>query len=135
MDDSSPALASTLPAPFRDYAQLLECPITRQPLVPGDDEFVSLDRQRSYPVARGIPNLFAPLEPAAAESDVTELVKAFYEETPFPNYDNLDSRESLAAKAKRGRFAAMLDEQLPPGAVVLEAGCGTGQLTNFPGMA
>jgi SAM-dependent methyltransferase len=29
----------------------------------------------------------------------------------------------------------MLDEQLPDGAVVLEAGCGTGQLSNFLGMS
>jgi SAM-dependent methyltransferase len=32
-------------------------------------------------------------------------------------------------------FAAVLDEQLPDRAVVLEAGCGTGQLTNFLGLS
>ena len=31
-------------------------------------------------------------------------------------------------------FARLLDEQIPPGALVLEAGCGTAQLTNFLGM-
>jgi SAM-dependent methyltransferase len=67
--------------------------------------------------------------------DVTEIVKAFYEHTPFPNYDDLDSRESLVKKAGASLFAAMLDEQLPDGAVVLEAGCGTGQLTNFLGLS
>src|SRR5262249_39636795 len=55
-------------------------------------------------------------------------------ETPFPNYDDLDSRESLQSKARLGVFARLLDEQIPPGALVLEAGCGTGQLTNFLGM-
>ena len=31
-------------------------------------------------------------------------------------------------------FARLLDEQIPQGALVLEVGCGTGQLTNFLGM-
>jgi SAM-dependent methyltransferase len=62
------------------------------------------------------------------------MVKSFYEETPFPNYDDLDGRESLQAKARRGVFARLLDEQLPRPAKVLEAGCGTGQLSNFLGM-
>ncbi len=70
-----------------------------------------------------------------ADRDVTELVKAFYEETPFPNYDDIELRESLTAKARQGVFAAALDEQLPHGAIVLEAGCGTGQLTNFLGLS
>ena len=52
------------------------------------------------------------------------MVKAFYEETPFPNYDDLDSRESLIAKSRQGLFAAALDEQFPDRAIVLEAGCG-----------
>ncbi len=67
----------------------------------------------------------------SARPDVTDTVKAFYEETPFPNYDDLDSRESLQQKARIGVFARLLDEQLPPEVIVLEVGCGTGQLTNF----
>jgi SAM-dependent methyltransferase len=37
-------------------------------------------------------------------------------------------------KATRGVFARLLGEQIPQGALVLEVGCGTGQLTNFLGM-
>ena len=103
--------------------------------MPAAEGLVALDGQRCYPAADGIPNLFVPLDGLATDSDVTELVKAFYEETPFPNYDDLNSRESLARKAKLSQFAAMLDQQLPSGAIVLEAGCGTGQLTNFLGMS
>ena len=62
-------------------------------------------------------------------------MKSFYETNPFPNYDDLDSRESLASKARRGVFARLLDEQIPADSLVLEVGCGTGQLTNFLGMA
>lgn len=85
----------------------------------------------------GIPNFFVPANfPSGGDlKDVTDMVKAFYEKTPFPNYDGFDSRDSLATKARRGLFAAMLDEQLPEGAVVFEAGCGTGQLSNFLGMS
>jgi len=63
--------------------------------------------------------------------DVTEIVKAFYEKTPFPNYDDLDSSASLKEKARKGLFARLLDEQIPDGVKILDAGCGTGQLTNF----
>ena len=92
---------------------------------------------RQISVIDGIPNFFVPADFDAKSrwADVTEVVKAFYEETPFPNYDGFDSRESLSEKAGRGLFAALLDEQLPKGSVVLEAGCGTGQLSNFLGMS
>lgn len=88
-----------------------------------------------YPVSNGIPQLYAPNEWPADRRDVTDLVKAFYEETPFPTYDDLDSRASLDAEVGSSVFARLLDEQIPPGATVLEAGCGTGQMTNYLGMS
>ena len=100
-------------APFRDCANLLQCPITGEPLLIGEDSWTSSSGRRRYPVEDGIPKLFAPVDPTLAERDVTEMVKAFYEETPFPNYDDLDSRESLTTKARQSVFAAALDEQLP----------------------
>jgi SAM-dependent methyltransferase len=131
--EASPA--RELAAPLRECLDILECPLTRERLIAAADGFRSAESGRHYPMIDGIPNLFVPLGPDAADRDVTEIVKAFYEKTPFPNYDDLDSRASLAAKAKQSLFAAMLDEQLPDGAVVLEAGCGTGQLTNFLGLS
>jgi SAM-dependent methyltransferase len=92
------------------------------------------DCGQQYPVTDGIPQLFVPNDWGERKLDVTDIVKDFYEETPFPNYDDLDSRESLRNKARAGVFARLLDEQVPPGAMVLEAGCGTGQLSNFLGM-
>ena len=115
---------------------MLRCPVDLKPLQWESDRtaLVSSDRLRRYPVVDGIPCLFAPNEWPQGRSDVTDMVKAFYEETPFPNYDDLDRRESLRVKAQRGVFARLLDQQLPRGALVLEAGCGTGQLSNFLGM-
>jgi len=120
---------------FRDCGDVLECPSTGEPLVATEDGWISRSGHRHYPVQDGISRLFAPVDPAMSDGDVTEMVRAFYEETPFPNYDDLDSRESLASKSREGLFAAALEEQLPDGAIVLEAGCGTGQLTNFLGLS
>ncbi|HVI07395.1 MAG TPA: class I SAM-dependent methyltransferase [Candidatus Binatia bacterium] len=89
---------------------------------------------RSFNIDSGIPQLFAPNDPEAQKGDVTEIVKSFYEENPFPNYDDIDSEQTLMEKARRGLFAKLLDEQIPQGALCLEVGCGTGQLTNFLGM-
>jgi len=96
---------------------------------------ISRSGRRHYPIQDGISRLFAPVDPAMSDGDVTETVRAFYEETSFPDYDDLDSRESLIAKSQESRFAAALEEQLPDHAIVLDAGCGTGQLTNFLGLS
>lgn len=124
------------PLAFRAIQDHLRCPVDMRPLSWIEDEnvLVSSDGQRRYPVVDGIPCLFAPNEWPDGKSDVTDMVKSFYEETPFPNYDDLDAREKLITKAGRGVFARLLDEQIPRPAMVLEAGCGTGQLSNFLGM-
>ena len=126
-----PALHSA----FRDCADILQCPITGERLVATESGWKSAGGQRHYPIDQGIPQLFAPVDRTMSDRDVTDMVKAFYEETPFPNYDDIDSRETLVLKARQGRFAAALDEQIPEAAIVLEAGCGTGQLTNFLGLS
>jgi len=89
--------------------------------------------RRTFPVDNGIPLLFWPSN-WTDKVDVTELVKSFYEQTPFPNYDDLDSPESLRLKAEQGMFARLLTEQIPFGSRILEGGCGTGQLSNFLGL-
>ena len=124
-----------LPNLFDALGDILECPATGKPLRPEGGTLAVAGSDRRYGATDGIPNLFVPTIPTAGHVDVTEMVKAFYEETPFPNYDDLDSRESLERKARRNVFAALLNAQIPKRAVVLEAGCGTGQLTNFLGMA
>jgi carbamoyltransferase len=89
-----------------------------------------------YPVVSGIPRLFVPTNDSGmSAADVTETVKAFYEETPFPNYDDVDNARALLEKARAGTFARLLSEQIPYGTRVLEVGCGTGQLTNFLAIA
>jgi carbamoyltransferase len=90
---------------------------------------------QTFPIDNGIPQLFWPHESITSSSDVTEIVKAFYEDTPFPNYDDHDSVRSLIEKSRRGQYARVLDESIPYNSSVLEVGCGTGQLSNFLGIS
>jgi len=88
---------------------------------------------RLFGCAGEIPLLFWPNE-WDAKTDVTEAIKSFYEENPFPGYEDIDSDQSLRQKAERGVFARLLDAQIPYGTRILEVGCGTGQLSNYLGM-
>lgn len=81
----------------------------------------------------GIPLLYAPTDSESVDS-ISGRVRDFYEENPFPGYEDVDSAERLVAKARRGIFAKLVDAQIPKDALVLEVGCGTGQFSNFLGI-
>lgn len=103
-------------------ADLLACPDCRAPLG-ADLHCGSCERQ--FAADGSIPLLL----PGAGASRAD--VQSFYEAHPFPDYAELDSPRVLRARAARSQFARLLDEQLPLEGAVLDAGCGTGQLTNF----
>src|SRR5439155_25922121 len=109
--------------------QVLACPCgSGSAMRRSDGAWVATDCGHRFPITDGIPQLYWAHDSARLPSDVTERVKAFYEETPFPNYDEHDSVRSLIEKARRGRYARALDAAIPYNATVLEVGCGTGQL-------
>lgn len=112
---------------------LFHCPICSGDLAV-EDKLACTSCAHAFPVEDGMPLMFWPNEWRDPDQDVTDVVKAFYEENPFPNYDGLDSGPILRDKARRGIFARLLDEQAPQRASILEVGCGTGQLSNFLGM-
>jgi SAM-dependent methyltransferase len=58
-------------------------------------------------------------------------VRTFYEGCSFPGYEDYDTPGELIERSKQGFYARLLDEQLPLGVRVLDAGCGTGQLAVF----
>ena len=129
-------VAARTPSPAPDGLDRLVCPACRGRVVPGGAAPSTLSCaacRREFPIDDGIPLLYWPTD--AAEVDrVSEIVKGFYEENPFPGYEDIDSADTLAAKARRGVFAKLLDDQTLPESTVLEVGCGTGQLSNFLGV-
>jgi len=117
-----------------DNELALMCPACRGALAARDASWACASCGRSFGSDSGIPLLFFSNEWDASKGDVTDAIKSFYEETPFPNYEETDSVWRLKEKAEKGVFARLLDEQIPAGAIVLEAGCGTAQLSNFLGI-
>jgi len=78
-----------------------------------------------YTAPGGIPNLRISADAR------TEKVRDFYARAPFPGYPARDTLSSLRARAARSEFARRLNESIPGDALVLEMGCGTGQLSLF----
>jgi SAM-dependent methyltransferase len=120
---------------FARRADLFVCPVSGEPLVVTGAGLRAQATGRLYPIEEGIPRFYVPPEPSSDGREVTDLVRAFYEANPFPNYNDEDTAQTLAARGHANLLISVLDAQLAPGAVVLEAGCGTGQLTNFLGLA
>jgi SAM-dependent methyltransferase len=120
---------------FREHNEILQCPRCGGALGVATTTVRCDDCHHVFATDNDIPLLFAPNDWDLTKPDVTEDVQAFYEKTPFPNYDDFDSIGSLVEKAQRGLFAKLLDEQIPFGARVLEVGCGTGQMSNFLSVA
>jgi len=65
---------------------LLASPCCGLELVRGPDEWRCSGCRHGFPVVDGIPQLFWPHDEISRDGDVTEVVKSFYEENPFPNY-------------------------------------------------
>jgi ubiquinone/menaquinone biosynthesis C-methylase UbiE len=74
----------------------------------------------------GIPDLFIN-----DDENLTNLQSDFYNDVKFPNYNNINDYASLIDKAKTNSFIKKLDDEIGCGKVILEAGCGTGQLSLF----
>jgi SAM-dependent methyltransferase len=116
------------------FLDVLRSPCCGAPLTVGEG-FLRCGRcEHAFPVEDGVPRLFWPTEATNGARDVTEIVKAFYEESPFPNYDEHDTVRSLIDKSRRGVYASKLNEAIPFNSTILEVGCGTGQLSNFLGI-
>ncbi len=119
---------------MREHLDIFHCPQCHGPLtVNGEPRCEACGR--NFPLENGIPRLYVPTDPNSSQEQLTAEVRAFYEETPFPNYQDMESIEDLITKAEKGLFARLLNDQLPFNGRVLEAGCGTGQLSNFLGVA
>ena len=124
-----------IPSIITQNIDILHCPSCKAALsISEEDNPIRCSKcNQSFSSEQGIPLFFCPDE-RDDETSITETIKSFYEENPFPGYEDLDSDQNLRLKAEKGIFACLLDEQIPHGARILEVGCGTGQLSNFLGM-
>ena len=93
-----------------------------------EDRFVAADGTE-FPFVDGVPSLFSA--PDTARTDVTDDVKSFYEENPFPSYEGLEEFGELVNKGVHNPFSAGLLDAIGINKLVLECGCGTGQLSHF----
>lgn len=87
------------------------------------------DTGEEYPFIGDIPSLYQPTE--GEGEDVTDRVKSFYEENPFPSYEGLEEFGELVNKGGANPFSADLLKAVGYNKTILEAGCGTGQLSHF----
>jgi SAM-dependent methyltransferase len=104
------------------FADLLACPACRSAL---RRDWTCMGCGAQYDAADGIPDLRLP------GYGCTDMVRAFYEQAPFPGYRAHDNLQSLRARAERSEFARLLDAAIPAEARILEIGCGTGQMSIY----
>jgi SAM-dependent methyltransferase len=101
------------------HLELLACPACSGTLT---TTWSCRDCGKQFEIADGIPNLRIPGDQR------TEIVRGFYERTPFPGYPPRDSLHALRARAGRSEFARLMDQAIPGDARIVEMGCGTGQM-------
>ncbi|MFH1352504.1 MAG: methyltransferase domain-containing protein [bacterium] len=117
------------------HSEVFMCPSCGGNLEISDTGIKCGDCRNRYQIKDGIPLLFWTNEEKNKEGNITDTIKAFYEKTPFPNYEDFENIGDLIQKARKGIFARLLNKQVPFNIRVLEVGCGTGQLTNFLGVS
>jgi ubiquinone/menaquinone biosynthesis C-methylase UbiE len=116
-------------------SDLFQCPSCRSQFVVAQQNRIVCAQDHAFPVQDGLPILFSAHDEYGENDDVTEVMKAFYMENPFPDYEDTDSVASLIGRAEKSVFARSLNEAIPFGARVLEVGCGTGQLSLYLSVA
>jgi carbamoyltransferase len=77
----------------------------------------------------GVPSLLIGVEQDS--KGVTARIKEFYEENPFPNYEGMDEFGELVARGHKTELTRSLLNAIGHNKLILECGCGTGQLSNF----
>ena len=131
MDAALHTFAESIPVHMAESLDLLCCPGCGGDLGAETGGFKCSKCGHVFKCEDRIAFLFWPNQWESGKQDVTAIEQSFYEEHPFPNYDDADNVTTLADKARSGIFAHLLDEQVPVQATIAEVGCGTGQLSNF----
>jgi len=61
----------------------------------------------------------------------TNKVTNFYKESPFPNYASNDDKHSILIKGNKNYLSSKFKNFVGYGKIILEVGCGTGQMANY----
>lgn len=91
---------------------------------PDSKKEINFNENFEYKFFKDIPDLF--LEDG---NSLTKIQSDFYNNVKFPNYDDVEDFGSLLDKSRRSIFVKKLDDEIPMGSNILEAGCGTGQMS------
>ena len=94
----------------------------------GENLFVPATGE-NFPFLEGVPSLLLPIN--GEGNDISNNVKKFYEKNPFPNYEGLEDFGELVNKGAENLFSSQLLEAIGFNKLVLECGCGTGQLSHY----
>ena len=118
---------------MKNSIDIFQCPNCMCSLEIGEEHIVC-NNGHKFEISDDIPLMF--IEGGVEHADIiTNKIKEFYEENPFPNYDDNDDPSSLINKAEVSVFAKLLNDGLPFNSRILEVGCGTGQLANYLSLA
>lgn len=82
-----------------------------------------------FRLLHGVPSLYQPTPGEGAA--ITDRIRSFYETNPFPSYEGLEEFGELANKGNKNPFSVQLLDAIGYNKLVLECGCGTGQLSHF----
>ena len=77
---------------MKEHLDVFACPGCSGSLKIDDNGIECLGCKHRYDVDGGIPLLFWPNQWDGSKEDVTDAVKKFYEDTPFPDYEEVESR-------------------------------------------
>ena len=91
---------------------------------PDSKKEINFNENFEYKFFKDIPDLF--LEDG---NSLTKIQSDFYNDVKFPNYDNVEDFGSLLDKSRRNIFVKKLDDEIPMRSNILEASCGTGQMS------
>ena len=85
--------------------EVLICPEDGNDLIFSEDhtQMECPECDRAFFIDSGIPLLFWGND-WDSKTDVTEVIQAFYEKTPFPNYENMDSISTFVEKARKKQW-------------------------------
>ena len=83
------------------------------------------------PDVRRLPSLLEGIDTDRAATASPGKIKAFYEENPFPSYEGVQEFGDLVNRGQKNRFTSGLLDAIGHNKLILECGCGTGQMSHF----